>query len=190
VAEGVELRHPLKLLGSPGSVLMCRRSRAESALDIRANVRLDGVHVKAQRSACVRHHCGRLQISCCHLDCDPQRFDHLYCALVTLVRGSRLNGGVVHLQVNETVISGSLTAVQCRGDGQLQNVRVLFDGLRKRFWFTVVQVVSVGDEGEGTATRPCQAVEPSHKPLGSRQVLKFQALQKSMARKGMRVCLL
>lgn len=190
MAEGVELRHALQLLGSPGSVLLCRRSEAQSALSIRANVRLEGVHVKAQRSACVRQHCGRLEISCCHLDCDPQRFDHLYCALVTLVRGSRLSGGVVDLQVDETVISGSMTAVQCRGDGQLQNVRVLFDGLRKRFWFNVMQVVSVGGEGEGTALRPCQAVEPSQKVLESRQVLQFQAVQKSMARKRMRARLL
>jgi len=122
-------------------MLQCRQKQAAAALDVHSNVRLHGLSIHASRSACVQHHSGCLRITDCRLECNPQRFDHLYCALVTLVRGQNVSlgesPGMDSLTVEATVISGSLRAVQCVGDGALQDVRVCFEGRQKLFWFNV-----------------------------------------------------
>jgi hypothetical protein len=53
-----------------------------------------------------------------------------------MVGDPTLRGGE-DLTVESTAISGSLQAVQCRGDGELQGVRVCPHGNQTLFWFTV-----------------------------------------------------
>ena len=147
LAEGVAIRHPLQILGEPGSTLRCREHQAESALDVHSNVRIEGLCIHAARAACVRHHSGHLQIKGCRLECDPQRFDHLYCALVTLVRKEHVATHAKRkdeLSVEATVISGSLRAVRSAGDGTLRDVRVCYEGSQKLFWFAVAQEPTCG----------------------------------------------
>ena len=74
----------LQLLGMPGSTLCCHRCRTGMAIRVSANVRIDGLRVEAQRSACIQQTSGRLQVTNCHLHCDPQHHDHLYCYEITL----------------------------------------------------------------------------------------------------------
>lgn len=195
VAEGIQLQHPLQLVGCPGSALVCRKHQASCALNVRANVRLENLHVSAQRSACVQQHCGRLEILRCQLHCDPQRFDHLYCALVTRVRGStaRPYRQITDLHVHETVISGSLRAIDCCGDGVLRNVRVVFDGLQKHFWFSVVQDVPVPAPAPAwqvdcaSDSRVDDVWRPMEQASAASQEL---AVQKSMAHKRRRIAYL
>jgi hypothetical protein len=135
---------------------VCHKNAAESALEVFANARLISIHVHAQRALCIRHHSGRLSISSCRLHCDTHKFDHLYCALVTLarqrsVRGSEVLEGREDLTVESTAISGSLRAVQCRGDGELQDVRVCPQGNLTLFWFTVVMHGAASSSGASCA---------------------------------------
>lgn len=169
-------------------MLRCRQQQAESALDVRSNVRLDGLTIHASRSACVRQHSGCLAISNCRLECNPQRFDHLYCALVTLVRAQHVGpcaSGGAELSVEATVIAGSLRAVRCVGDGALRDVRVAYEGSQKMFWFAVAQQppssvpcpLAAGLQGQG-----CVIEE-----LGSGQADDV-SLQRSLERKRQRQC--
>jgi hypothetical protein len=181
-AEDVQVTHPLQILGRPGSKLVCRKRKADTALAVHANVRLNGVHLDAQRSACIQHHSGRLHLACCRLQCDPQQFDHLYCALVTMAR-STLQQRSADLIVEETVISGSLKACECQGDGQLRDVRMLFDGLHKRFWFSVMLQAKhhVEDSGAQSAEDVADGMR-----LTDAAALEL-AVQKSMAHKRRRL---
>lgn len=140
-AAGVQLTHPLQLVGQPGSQLLCGPHKAEAALLVHANVRMEAVNVAARRAACIQQHAGRMRLVRCMLHCDPQRFDHLYSALVTLARSSQAHGqgcnASIDLSVEETAISGCFRAIRCCGDGQLQGVRMCSDGRQQRFWFAV-----------------------------------------------------
>lgn len=149
-AEGVRIHHPLRLIGAAGSTLLCRKHSADAALELWSNVKLEGVSVEARRAYCVRHHAGDVTLSRCRLVCDAGRFAHLYSALEAAARqqdgsmdpsisdiGDCRPAG--SLTVEETTISGAMRAVQCRGDGELHDVRMLQGWGGLCFWFKVEQ---------------------------------------------------
>lgn len=149
-AEGVQIHHPLRLIGTAGSSLQCRQHYADAALELWSNVKLEGICVEAHRAFCVRHHAGDVTLSRCRLICDAGRSAHLYCALVSAARQQEdsRSGSVTDprarypagsLNVEETTISGAIRAVQCKGDGKLHDVRVLQAWGGLCFWFKVKQ---------------------------------------------------
>jgi hypothetical protein len=79
VAEGLVLRHQLRILGSPRSRLICRRHCAEAALEVHANLKLEQLQVEANHAICIRHHAGRLQVHMCRLVCLPSRLCTYLC---------------------------------------------------------------------------------------------------------------
>lgn len=146
IVEGVSISHPLRLIGSPGTMLMCRRTAAEAALEIWSNVRLEGVSMVSTRAFCIRHNDGELHVSRCKLTCDSEHLGHLYSALVAAARqrqSSTVDVGrpAGRLTVEETSITGSMRAVVCQGDGELSDVRVLGSTCGHCFWFQVRQDV-------------------------------------------------
>lgn len=147
-AEGVRISHPLRLIGAAGSTLLCQKHGADAALELWSNVKLEGICVEARRAYCVRHHAGDVTLSRCRLICDAGRFAHLYCALEAVARHAdgNVNPGALAacrptgtLTVEETTISGAMRAVQCRGDGELHDVRMLQGWGGLCFWFKVEQ---------------------------------------------------
>lgn len=148
-AEGVQIRHPLKLIGAAGSTLRCRQHYADAALELWSNVKLECICVEAHRAFCVRHHAGDVTLSRCRLICDAGRFAHLYCAVLAAARQRKENRDCKadmrasrpagSLTVEETTILGARRAVQCKGDGKLHDVRMLQGWGGLCFWFKVEQ---------------------------------------------------
>jgi len=169
-AASVAIAHPLRLLGQPGSSLVCHTRSAE-ALDVHANCLIADLRLEARAAACIRHHRGTLRIRSCHLLCDAQRLHHLYCALVTHASHARVSQAQERagsdgaassisaravldeaeqveacssrLDVAETRIQGSLRVVQCRGNATPQHVRVILSTPAHVYWFSVAGVVTV-----------------------------------------------
>ena len=141
--EGLTISHPLRLIGSPGCQLLCHRASAEAALEIWSNVRVERISMVATRAFCIRHNDGELHLRRCKLTCRSEHLGHLYSALVAAARqrqssaaGDRPAG---RLTVEETSITGSMRAVLCQGDGELEDVRVLGSACGHCFWFQVRQ---------------------------------------------------
>jgi hypothetical protein len=143
--EGLSICHPLRLIGAPGSSLLCRRPAAEAALEVWSNVRVEGLCMVATRAFCIRHNDGELHLSRCKLICNAEHLSHLYSAVVAAARqrkgGSAADAGrpAGRLTVEETSITGSMRAVMCQGDGKLTDVRVLGTARGHCFWFQVRQ---------------------------------------------------
>eukprot|EP00892_Ulva_mutabilis_P010222 jgi/Ulvmu1/7572/UM037_0116.1 len=150
-AEGVRIHHPLRLIGAVGSTLLCRQHASDAALELWSNVKLEHICVEARRAYCVRHHAGDVTLSRCRLVCNAGRFAHLYSALEAAARQQegcgtdrsegdlRANRPAGCLTVEETTISGAMRAVQCKGDGELHDVRMLQGWGGLCFWFKVQQ---------------------------------------------------
>jgi hypothetical protein len=142
VAEGLVLRHQLRILGCPRSRLICRHHRAEAALEVHANLKLEQLQVEANQAICIRHHAGRLQVHMCRLVCLPSRFAHLFCALLSCGNGGPMT---MHLPVHDlcdilveaTRIIGAQRAIVCKGSGVLRDVRLCDHDGDPIYWFKV-----------------------------------------------------
>lgn len=119
VAEQVNIRHPLHIIGHAGAVLTC--NSCTSALHVHANTMLEGFRIQATKAACVTHHAGRLHLHTCHLICDTRRLDHLYFALITHA-AARANATTANAAKHPSgaVLPSSGAAARHRTDGRAE----------------------------------------------------------------------